>query len=316
MVELLVVIAIIGVLVALLLPAVQAARESGRRMQCSNRIKQIALAQHNYHDAHRCFPMGARSGPYRPMTFPCSGGWNCDFTWQPFIGPYIEESAWYDGFDFNVCLSHPLNYKSRVMKVESFLCPSSAGFGLVSVDDPVIGPPFGRIRTNYVVNWGNTGFGQSDIGSVKFVGAPFSFYRGISIDEIHDGTSHTLLASEVLTPIEKLEYTGAIGEVSLNEGGQGFDSWLTPNSSAPDVCFRACPPVGDGGTNCQVDDPANWFGPGNTTQHMAARSFHPGGVNAALCDGSVRLFSDEIDVNLWRALSTIKGGEVVSADAN
>jgi prepilin-type N-terminal cleavage/methylation domain-containing protein/prepilin-type processing-associated H-X9-DG protein len=315
LVELLVVIAIIGVLVALLLPAVQAARESGRRTQCSNRIKQIALGLQNYHASHRAFPMGARSGPGY-MTAPCYGGWNCDFTWQPYVGPYIEEQAWYNGFDFKVCNSHPNNFKSRTMKLDTFLCPSSAGFGLVSVDDPSIGPPFGRIRTNYVINWGNTGFGQSNVGSVKFLGAPFTYYRGVSVDEIRDGTSHTLFVSETLTPIDQLVYTGALGEVSLNEGGQSFDSWLTPNSSAPDICFRACPAVGDGGTNCQLDDPANGLGPGNTTQHIAARSFHPGGVNVALCDGSVRVFTDEIDVNLWRALSTIKGAEVVNADAD
>src|ERR1043165_9422615 len=93
LVELLVVIAIIGVLVALLLPAVQAAREAARRMQCSNNIKQIALAMHNYSSAAKAFPFGGRTNS-SPTPFPCpacSGNWNCDFTWLPYIGPFIEE---------------------------------------------------------------------------------------------------------------------------------------------------------------------------------------------------------------------------------
>jgi prepilin-type N-terminal cleavage/methylation domain-containing protein/prepilin-type processing-associated H-X9-DG protein len=316
LVELLVVIAIIGILVALLLPAVQAARESARRLQCSNRLKQIALAMHGYHAALRSFPMGARSGPVA-MPFPCPGGWNCDFSWLPYIGAHIEESAWYDGFNFKVCLSHAANYTPRTTQIAKFLCPSSAGFGLVSLHDAAVRMQWGRVRTNYVVNWGNTGFGQLDVGSVKFASAPFTFYRGVSLDEIRDGTSHTLLVAETLTPLAPA-YAGPIAETMLNEGGQSFDAWLTPNSSAPDVSFRACPPPGDGGTVCQVDPGAGGYpdpAAGGNLQHYAARSRHPGGVNAALCDGSVRFFADEVDSTLWRSLSTTKGGEVVSAGA-
>ena len=106
------------------------------------------------------------------------------------------------------------------------------------------------------------------------------------------------------------------------EGGQAFDTWLTPNSSAPDVVDRMCPyKPGDGGTNCQVD------GDGTVNinihslsqlpldQHNAARSAHPGGVNAALGDGSVRFIGQYIDLTTWRALSTTKGGEVIAGDS-
>lgn len=311
LVELLVVIAIIGVLVALLLPAVQAAREAARRSQCTNKVKQIALAMHNHESSERALPVGGRTKS-NPMPYPCPGQWNTDFTWLPFIGPYIEEMAWYDGFDFEVCLSHANNYQSRITKIPTFVCPSSAGFGLVDFDHAQAAR-WARVRTNYVVNWGNTGFGQLPVGSVVFGGAPFTFVRSVKLKEITDGTSHTLFVSEALTPVESVNYAGPIGETSLNEGGQSFDSWLTPNSSAPDISFRACPTQGDGGVNCQVDVGAGGLPnpqSGGNRQHYAARSAHPGGVIAAMCDGSVQFYTDEIDLQLWRALSTAKGGEM------
>jgi prepilin-type N-terminal cleavage/methylation domain-containing protein/prepilin-type processing-associated H-X9-DG protein len=319
LVELLVVIAIIGVLVALLLPAVQAAREAARRMQCSNNIKQIGLAMHNYSSAARAFPYGGRTktnstvSSYCPA---CNGGWNCDFTWLPYIGPFIEEQAWYDGFDFKVCLSHTNNYQSRITKISKFVCPSGDGFGLVDFTDPQASQ-WARVRTNYVVNWGNTGFGQLTIAStppVPFGGAPFTFRKGVPLKELTDGTAHTLCVSEVLAPVVSNKYDGPIGETSLNEGGQSFDSISTPNSTVPDLAFRACPgTLGDGGTLC-ARDPASASYPtptsGGNAQHYSARSRHTGGVNAAMCDGSVHFFSDEIDLTVWRSLSTAKGGEV------
>ena len=318
LVELLVVIAIIGVLVALLLPAVQAAREAARRMQCSNNIKQIGLAMHNYSSAARAFPFGGRSSPDgAPFPCPaCGGGWNCDFTWLPYIGPFIEEQAWYDGFDFKVCLSHANNYKSRITKLPKFVCPSGDGFGLVDFTHAQAAT-WARVRTNYVVNWGNTGFGQLSIGSsppAPFLGAPFTFRKGVSLKDLTDGTAHTLCVSEALAPVISNKYDGPIGETSLNEGGQSFDAVSTPNSSVPDRAFRACPgTLGDGGTLCEKD-PASASFPNPTNngnqQHYSARSRHPGGVHAAMCDGSVHFFSDEIDLKVWRSLSTSKGGEV------
>jgi prepilin-type N-terminal cleavage/methylation domain-containing protein len=313
LVELLVVIAIIGILVAMLLPAVQAAREAARRTQCTNQIKQIALAMQIHDSSKRSFPPGGRSNG--PMSYPCPGNWNCDFSWQPYIGSYIEETAWHDGFDFKVCILHANNYRSRTTKISKFICPSSAGFGRVQFEHAQANQ-WARLRTNYVVNWGNTGFGQRDVGSVPFGGAPFTFVRGVKLKEITDGASHTLCVSEALTPVENMDYSGPIGETSINEGGQTFDAWLTPNSSAPDISFRFCPNPGDGGTNCQVDvgGGANLPDPqgGGNRQHYAARSAHPGGVVAALCDASVDFYSDTVDLQLWRALSTASGGETLA----
>ncbi len=255
-------------------------------------------------------PLGARSGPTCVSSWPCPGGWNCDYTWQAFTGPFIDEMAWYNGFSFKVCISDQSNYQSRMTVIPTFICPSSAGVGTVTDPDSALDNlQWSRLRTNYVVNWGNTSFGQTTLSGVTFGGAPFVFCTSVRFKTIQDGLSHTLLLSETLTPVLTNVYTGSIAETSLNEGGGCFYTFITPNSTAPDQSFRACPLPGDGGTNCQLN---NNFPNGN---YYAARSFHPGGVNASFCDGSVRFFADDIDLNVWRALGTTNGGEVVSPDA-
>ena len=312
LIELLVVIAITGLLLALLLPAVQAARESARRAQCSNNIKQISLGLIGYHTALGSFPPGARMGPTTPNGAPCPGGWNCDFTWQAFTGPYIDEMVWFDLFDFKVCISWYTNYQGRMMVIPTFICPSSAGVGIVTdpdPSDPRLNLEFSRLRTNYVVNWGNTSYGQVTLAGVAFKNAPFTFVTPIKFKSIQDGLSHTLLLSETLTPVLTNIYAGSIAETSLNEGGATFNTYITPNSTAPDLSFRGCPVPGDGGTNCQVEN--NW----PNANYYAARSLHPGGVNASFCDGSVHFFSDEIDLSVWRALSTSQGSESIGLDA-
>jgi prepilin-type processing-associated H-X9-DG protein len=134
-----------------------------------------------------------------------------------------------------------------------------------------------------------------------------------------DGTAHTLCISEALAPVISTQYDGPLGETSLNEGGQSFDAVSTPNSTVRDFVFRRCPDtVGDGGTLCEVDPASSQIGfpnpeGGGNAQHYSARSRHPGGVHAAMCDGSVHFFTDEIDLKVWRNLSTSKGGEVEHA---
>jgi len=307
LVELLVVIAIIGILIALLLPAVQAAREAARRAQCVNNLKQIALAMHTYHDSRRALPFGAIRGPgsvdpsRQDVTV---GRWFDDFTWQSQIGPQIEQMAWYNLFNFKVTVSHPANDQARRTKIELFGCPSDG-----IAENEFYSNIWARVRTNYVVNWGNTGYSQKDQNSTwRFGGAPFTFARSIKFDHITDGLSRTLMLSETLTP-KGADWEGPLGETIIATGGQTFDSYVTPNSEVPDAVNRRCPVDIRFMNRCIVvaditnDIPLN--------HHCAARSNHPGGVNAAFCDGSVNFFSNSIDLQVWRALTTSQGGETL-----
>ncbi len=310
LVELLVVIAIIGILIALLLPAVQAAREAARRAQCVNNLKQIALGMHTYHDSRRALPFGAIRGPgsvdsSRQDT--TSGRWFDDFTWLSQIGPQIEQQAWYDSFDFKVTVSHPKNDTGRRTKVAIFGCPSD---GLV--ENEWYSNIWARVRTNYVVNWGNTGYAQKDQNSNwRFCGAPFTFARSIKFDHLTDGLSRTLMLSETLTP-KGADWEGPLGETIIATGGQTFDSYVTPNSKVPDEVNRRCPVDPRFANLCIVAADITSSIP--LTHHCAARSKHPGGVNAAFCDGSVHFFSENIDLAVWRALSTSQGGETLGQE--
>jgi prepilin-type N-terminal cleavage/methylation domain-containing protein/prepilin-type processing-associated H-X9-DG protein len=309
LVELLVVIAIIGILISLLLPAVQAARAAARRLQCSNNLKQIALGIHNYHSGHKSFPYGSMQGPGdndagRTPWDPTR--WYDDFCWTAQVGPYIEQQAWFDLFDFRKTVSDTINEQGRRTKIAAYGCPDD---GLV--ENEWNSGQWARVRTNYVCNWGNTGFAQKDHSSLIFGGAPFTFRKLLRIDHVRDGTSNTLLLSEALNP-KGPGWEGPLGETILSTGGQSFDAFVAPNSPVPDEVGRRCPnPATKGGTICittggdviRTDIPE--------THHHAARSYHTGGVNAALCDGSVRFFGDSIDLTTWRALSTTNGGEVV-----
>ena len=325
LIELLVVIAIIGILMGLLLTAVQAAREAARRLQCGNNLKQLALAVQSYDQAFSTLPFGCRSSPKNPYEFIPEGWWTNDYCWPHFLANYLEQTAWSAGFDFTTGLYTPINLRMRKVRVPVFSCPSAGA--PVMVHEPVSDDNhtlFARWRGNYVANWGNTGNAQRDQPgppAVPFGGAPFTYGQTRQFAHFQDGTSNTLLLSETLHP-SGTDYQGPLGCIMNGEGGQAFDTWLTPNSSAPDVVDRMCPyKPGDGGTNCQVD------GDGNVNinykgrdallpldQHNAARSAHLGGVNAALGDGSVRFTSDFIDLTTWRALSTTKGGEAIADD--
>lgn len=308
LVELLVVIAIIGILIALLLPAVQAAREAARAMQCTNNLKQIGLAVHNYHEAHESFPVGAYS---------CCWG-----TWLTAILPFLErewvselyvDEGKYDIPDSTYRYSGWRNRHVVRRWIDVYTCPT---------DQPnrsTLANFEGITRHNYAVNYGTTGFvvlGVWDtdvspqVGDVEYYGAPFSMAGGRQISpkafkvaDIKDGLSMTLMVSEVVQgqgdDLRGFSWWGF---------SSGFMSYLPPNSSAPDVLQSSVYCVDDG-----VNPPCIGPHTHERPMTMAARSRHPGGVNAAMCDGSARFFSDNIAIDLWRAISTTRGEEVVGA---
>lgn len=295
LVELLVVIAIIGVLVGLLLPAVQAAREAARRMSCSNNLKQISLAMHNYHDTHSSFPAGA-----------WGWGWG---TWQISVQPFMEQGNLYELYDHNNKWGIPVDnarYSSATntdvttKRLDEHTCPS---------DQPAF---FYSITLhNYAVNFGNTGYAQqADLNGVIFGGAPFaeiaptpsSLNKIVDMAAIIDGTSNTLLLAEVLQGQAPNDLRGMTWW-GLNAN---FTTYLPPNTRLPDRLHNA---------GYFVNQPKENLPCALTTSTdpimFASRSRHPGGVQASLCDGSVRFLSETVDLATYRALSTTRGSEVV-----
>ncbi|MDG3004131.1 DUF1559 family PulG-like putative transporter [Paludisphaera mucosa] len=314
LIELLVVIAIVGILIALLLPAVQSAREAARRAQCTNNLKQIALAMHGYHDVHGVLPPGKKG---------CCWG-----TWLIFVLPQIEQQPLYNawnhfgtnapglpvGYDEELRYFGPANRTVTSQFVDAYLCPSDVRNAPLS--QQMNGATFACTSQNYAVNFGNSIQLQEDFQDVRFGGAPFVDVGSpltdlkkpgkptVGFAAMVDGMSSTLMASEVVVG-QGRDLRG----FSWWGDAAGFETFLAPNSSFPDVLFSAY--------YCQ-DGPPNPPCLGTTTalpDNYAARSRHAaGGVNAAMLDGGVRFIKDEIAIPVWRALSTTAGGEVISAE--
>jgi type II secretory pathway pseudopilin PulG len=304
LVELLVVIAIIGILVALLLPAIQAAREAARRAQCSNNLKQIGIAMHNHHDTMKTFPPGI--GPYG-----CCWG-----TWQVLILQYMEQNSLteeyinWGGNDTTVVqvggvgtftgtryAAAPNTTNVTTKRLPAFTCPS----------DLKNAPISGMTSHNYAVNYGNTGYGQTaNLNGVIFREAPFGIAKstteprkGKTMADILDGTSNTMMVGEVLQG----QGSDLRGFTWWGDASQ-FSTYLAPNSFEPDRIYTAgyCKNIPQANLPCAVSDTTN-------PTMFASRSRHPGGVQVVLCDGATRFVSETIQLNVWRAASTSQGFE-------
>ena len=299
LVELLVVIAIIGVLVALLLPAVQAAREAARRVQCTNNLKQVGLALQMYESAKGKLPDGNDG---------C-----CQGTWANYILPYLEEGnllgTWTDGSNY----TSAANRSFITTRIAAYTCPSdipNAPTQTANIPIP---------NHNYAANYGNTTTGQADWVDVRFLGAPFGnvdpdetgriLMGNVKFKSITDGLSNTMLISEVVQGQGK----DLRGRVVGYSGGANFTTWNTPNSPLPDILASAA--------YCDLAEPLNppctalgatGGNPPFNPRLNSSRSRHPGGVNSLLADGSVHLHNDDVELQVWRALSTTAGDEVVS----
>ncbi|MEX0792109.1 MAG: DUF1559 domain-containing protein [Pirellulaceae bacterium] len=302
LVELLVVIAIIGVLVALLLPAVQQAREAARRMQCSNNLKQIGLALHNYHDTNNSFPGG---------NYDC-----CSGTWMISVLPFVEQSALYELSDYSgmqtgsaIRYSEDPNFRVTSQRLSAFTCPSDTPNAPIAAN---ASRPDPLTSHNYAANYGNAALltGSSSTQSLNglpYGGAPFGFISSnypnkyFGFRHIIDGTSNTLLAAEVLqgrgTDLRGFTWWGYAA---------GFTGYVPPNATQPDR-------TASGG--CKSDEPLMNLpcadAASNAEAFLASRSRHPGGVQTVLCDASVRFVPETVNLEIWRGLSTSQGGEVL-----
>jgi prepilin-type N-terminal cleavage/methylation domain-containing protein/prepilin-type processing-associated H-X9-DG protein len=329
LIELLTVIAIIGILVAILLPAVQQVREAARRTQCKNNLKQIGLALHNYHDAHKVLPFGASTRPPGSRWL----GWGCpQYSALTMILSHLEQRSVYDRIDFsvNTCDDgwmspdrfYSINGAALRTTINTFLCPSDGHYAP---------PSNGFGATNYLVNFG-TKWNYMD----KTDG-PFHIASRIRLGDIKDGTSNTALASE---------HAQGSANGNVDPGGANFrlrDSWNRPQNSSADQksledwCKMTSPPGGTavgsslawpnhglGYHHSLTPNKAYCYEYRDGTRHLGGQiaggyahfilpptSFHPGGVNVLMADGSVRFVIENINPAVWRAMGTISGGEVV-----
>ena len=304
LVELLVVIAIIGVLVSLLLPAVQAAREAARRSQCTNNLRQVGLAMQLYHDAEGKLPPGARG---------C-----CYGTWANFILPYLEQgnfaNTWVNGL-----YTSPANREFMATRIDAYTCPSDMP------NAPTLTQGVPMANHNYAVNYGNTVYGQHEFQGVAFLGAPFGnalnpdpqnarpYLGQVPYKDVSDGLSNSLLVSEIVQG-QGNDLRGRI--VGFADGG-AFTAWNTPNAVLPDIMPGGlCNPAPGDEANPPCSTQNGTAGTATTPpynpRYLASRSRHPGGVNSALADGSVTFFSDNVDLQTWRALASTQGGDVIS----
>ncbi len=315
LIELLVVIAIIAVLIALLLPAVQAAREAARRSQCVNNLKQLGIAMHNYHDVNGSFPIG-RTG--QGFTYPGTSTDNRR-TWAFGIFPFVEQDVAANATNYSVPFYNRPNTTVILLNLSVFDCPSDPGKDMI--EEPTTAYP--RAKANYMVNWGNMHYWQNQnqslganpwsttllpppLNVVAFLPAPFSANIVSNFAKMTDGSSNTLLMSEVKIGENKGNSSDHRGDI-YNDGPNCsmFMAFTPPNSTIPDQMRSFCQYP-----NAQ-NPPCN----NNTPEFNAARSFHPGGVNTLFGDGRVQFVKNSINLIVWRALSTMAGGEVISADA-
>jgi prepilin-type N-terminal cleavage/methylation domain-containing protein len=337
LVELLVVIAIIGILIALLLPAVQAARESARRLRCENSLRQLSLACMNYESANKMYPYGRKYD-----------SWDT-FTWTELILPQIEEKVVYSGYwelpkkgystasppmtpiSPNTPRGNDASMRaSRMTILPIFCCPSDPN---APAQNEWNTTDFGFYRMTYRACTGSgdmygvhTDATSGPWGRGVFGVAPGQSFDvrppGTRIKEISDGTAKTLLLSEGITNAvpPTPNWGGPIGETIYgNMGGGLFSASLTPNSSAADQVWGPCPRTqGDLSYKPACVSLGNeaWDKPYGDNAQAAARSFHAGGVNVTLADASVRFIADEVDLSVWRSMATKAGGESITVPGN
>jgi prepilin-type N-terminal cleavage/methylation domain-containing protein/prepilin-type processing-associated H-X9-DG protein len=303
LVELLVVIAIIAVLIALLLPAIQKVREAANRAKCQNHLKQLGLACHAYHDAEQGLPMALSGHPSQAC---------CYGTWAMLVLPYLEQGTL--GGLYVQWGTGPENYfgttnrQVTTQRVAVMTCPSD----VPQTYDVLVNPKL--TQHNYTVNFGTTGYQNSStvilvtsVNGVTFQGAPFERGKKVPFKDITDGLSNVLLVSEAIQG--RAIQSGTFDARGLVWWGPyaGFTTYNGPNSFGPDVMWAA--------NRCDSTPPNPPCTVGGTAAlplMQAARSRHPGGVNVALADGSVRLVSDSIQLDVWQDLSSSRDGKVIT----
>lgn len=322
LIELLAVIGILSILMALLVPAVQSAREAARRADCGNRLRQIGLATSSYHDTHNCFPV------VRTRITDLYGGL---YSGQSRLLPYLDQRTLYDAINYETGIWPPDSYLSGSpfrwqlalnranetawnSRVDTFLCPSDGGAP-------------GRNGCNYRGNIGIGGYYQVTALYPDSGNGVFPIYGPVSLAQIPDGTSHTAAFSE------RLRGSGSIDRFRAER-----DAFLIHNQGDADDLLLTCRIAARAGNVADgyAASGGNWIATGlertlyNHAQEpngivpdglqrdtvpavgmATARSLHPGGVNVLMADGSLRFVDEAISRDVWRALGSRNGRELV-----
>lgn len=306
LVELLVVIAIIGILIALLLPAVQAAREAARRLQCTSHLKQLGVALHAYHDAHGQLPLGSVSngGRFNEPQWP---------TIHYFLLPYIEQTVLYDRMSKveGFTETNPESWQGVMDKpLTVYFCPSDGRGKEITVNAD---PPLKLFKSNYFGIFSGRYDGETNneaFGTTfdKTYTAAFGMNRGAQFRDFTDGTSNSVVMSEYLTGSGD-DTNDARGQVWTNRAGNRFlHATYPPNTPIPDNLLNLPTFCGPSRENNFPEKNLPCTS-GNTDYNFASsRSLHPGGVNALLGDGSVDFFGNETERDVWRSLGWIQNG--------
>ena len=299
LIELLVVITVIAILIALLLPAVQAGREAAHRARCANNLKQIGLAIHNYHGAVGSFPPGYLSIVPRqqPTDLEFGPGWG----WGTMVLQFIEQTPLYDAVNFNLPITDPGSQTVRTANLSVYLCPSSDGSGPISlfdssgkslVNDLSPGQYVGSAGQFQVADW------PSDNNGV--------FFRNsrVGLRDIIDGSSLTMMAGERSRTISDATWVGVVPSAEFcTKPARDYEE-CRPSYAMVLAHTGPTPPGG-----------YTWVVVPNSKAAAADNfwSLHPGGCNFVFCDGSVRFLKETINANVFSSLSTRAGGEVVGA---
>ncbi|HWE39072.1 MAG TPA: DUF1559 domain-containing protein [Isosphaeraceae bacterium] len=287
LIELLVVISIIGVLIALLLPAVQMAREAARKSSCQNNLHQLGVAMHNYEGSQGAFPMGYQSWRTTNV-LQTAPGWG----WPAMILREMEQGVLYDAINIKLPVEHAANQTARMVDVKAYLCPSDQNVGKFTVTQADGTAIADAQPISYAGNYGAGG----DIVNLPQSGNGLLMRNtAIRVAAIPDGLSQTFLVGERAGTLTRDPWAGVMS---------GATSRVLPKASVSPLVeaggVQVLAHVGPNPLDSRSSNPDDFFGP------------HPGGAHFLMADGSVKFIKESVNLGIYAALATRRGNEVIS----